>query len=83
MNTLAAIQSDPLGFLAAIEGPLVIDEVQRAPEIFLAIKSQVDRGRQPGRYLLTGSANVLLSPKLSDSFGTNLWALPISALWNL
>jgi predicted AAA+ superfamily ATPase len=45
----------------------MIDEVQRAPELFLAIKLMVDRQRTPGMYLLTGSANVMNLPKLADS----------------
>ena len=45
----------------------MIDEVQRAPELFLAIKLNVDRDRRPGKFLLTGSANVLNLPKLADS----------------
>ena len=46
---------------------MIIDEVQRVPEIFLAIKRDVDKHRIPARYLLTGSANPLLIPKLGDS----------------
>jgi predicted AAA+ superfamily ATPase len=45
----------------------ILDEVQRVPELFTALKSVVDRRRAPGRFLLTGSANVLLVPRLSDS----------------
>jgi len=58
---------DPAGFLQAHKGPLIVDEVQRVPGLFLALKSEVDRNRRPGRYLLTGSANVLSLPKMSDS----------------
>lgn len=65
--TLAAAQADPTGFIAALEGPVVLDEVQRAPELFMAIKAAVDRDRRPGRFLLTGSANVLVLPRLSGS----------------
>ncbi len=43
LTALAAARSDPEGFLAGLEGPVVIDEVQRAPELFLAIKAEVDR----------------------------------------
>lgn len=45
-----------------LEGPVTIDEVQRVPELFLAIKQAVDRDRRPGRFLLTGSANALFVP---------------------
>jgi uncharacterized protein len=64
---LAAARSDPQLFLQEIGTPVAIDEVQRAPGLFLAIKAAVDRNRIPGSYLLTGSANVLLLPKLSES----------------
>lgn len=79
-NTLAAITADPSHFIASLRAPAVIDEVQRAPELFLAIKEAIDRNRQPGRFLLTGSANVLLLPRLSDSLAgrmeiINLWPL--------
>ena len=46
---------------------LIIDEVQRAPQLILGIKKAVDEDRQPGRFLLTGSASLLVLPSLSDS----------------
>jgi uncharacterized protein len=64
---LAAAESDPEGFVAGLEGPAVIDEVQRAPGLALAIKSAVDKERTPGRFLLTGSANVMALPSVADS----------------
>ncbi|MBI4401527.1 MAG: ATP-binding protein [Nitrospirae bacterium] len=79
-GVLAAARHDPAGFLAGLGGPVVLDEVQRAPELFLAIKAQVDRDRQPGRYLLTGSANVVLLPLLSESLAGRMETL---ALWPL
>src|SRR5579863_6913103 len=76
--SLAAARSDPAAFLAGIEGPVAIDEVQRAPELFLAIKAEVDRHRVPGRFLLTGSANVLLIPQISESLAGRM---EILTLW--
>jgi len=64
---LSAIHDNPEGFLAGYDEPLIIDEIQRAPELFLALKAAVDKKRRAGRFLLTGSANVLLLPKLSES----------------
>ncbi|MEW5947299.1 MAG: ATP-binding protein [bacterium] len=64
---LAAAQADPVGFAADLPDKTVLDEVQRVPNLFLSLKSAVDRGRRPGRFILTGSANVLLVPQLSDS----------------
>jgi predicted AAA+ superfamily ATPase len=65
--TLAFAQSDPTGFVAALPDPVILDEVQRAPELLRTIKQAVDRDRRPGRFVLTGSANLLLLPKLGDS----------------
>ena len=60
-------KADPAGFVAELPEHVVLDEVQRAPQIFTALKIQIDRRRVPGRFILTGSANVLLTPKVSDS----------------
>ena len=60
-------QADPVGFVAGLPERAILDEVQRVPEIFAALKAEVDRHRLPGRFILTGSSNVLLVPTLSDS----------------
>lgn len=77
---LAAALADPFGFIAGFDGPVCLDEVQRAPEIFLAIKAAVDKQRTAGRFLLTGSANVLLLPKMADSLAGRM---EILELWPL
>jgi uncharacterized protein len=77
-TVLAAARNDPPGFLAGLDGPIVIDEIQKAPELFPAIKAEVDRNRRPGRFLLTGSANVLLLPRLSESLAGRM---EILSLW--
>lgn len=77
---LSAAQADPDGFLAGIQGPIIIDEVQRAPELLYAVKAEVDLNRRPGRFLLTGSANVLLTPQVSDALAGRVEFLP---LWPL
>lgn len=64
---LGAAASDPQGFIAAQDGPLFIDEIQKAPQLLPAIKLAVDRDRKAGRFLLTGSAQVLALPKVSES----------------
>jgi len=79
-HTLAAAKADPSGFIAALEGPVTLDEIQHAPELFPAIKVAVDRKRQPGRFLLTGSANVLLLPRLAESLAGRMQIL---TLWPL
>ena len=60
-------RADPAGFVADLPERVILDEIQRAPELFEAIKVAVDRQRAPGRFLLTGSTNVLLLPRLSES----------------
>lgn len=63
----SAARADPDGLVAALGRCTVIDEVQRAPELLLAIKSRVDRDRSPGQFLLTGSANLRRIPRVSDA----------------
>jgi hypothetical protein len=75
---ISAAKADPQGFVSGLSGPVVLDEVQRVPELFLAIKREIDRDREPGRFLLTGSADVLLLPKISESLAGRL---EIFTLW--
>ena len=65
-NLLRAAREDAAGFVAELPPRAVLDEVQRVPELFSALKLSIDRERRPGRFILTGSANVLLVPKLAD-----------------
>ncbi len=58
---------DPDGFIAGTPTPVVLDEVQRAPDLLRAIKLAVDRKRKPGQYLLTGSANLMTLKTVSES----------------
>ena len=74
---LAAAKENPPAFIRGFDGSVVLDEVQRAPEIFSAIKLVVDEDRRPGRFLLTGSANVLLLPKLSESLAGRMEIIPV------
>lgn len=65
--TRRAALDDPAGFIAGLSSPVLIDEVQRAPDLLLEIKKAVDRDTTPGRFLLTGSANVLSSRRALDA----------------
>jgi uncharacterized protein len=65
-TVLEAARSDPAGFVRGFDR-VTIDEVQRAPELLRAIKQSVDSDRRPGRFLLTGSANILTLPQVSES----------------
>jgi uncharacterized protein len=66
IQVLTAAKSDPVGFIRNL-GRATIDEIQRAPELMLAIKDSVDRDPTPGRFLITGSTNLLAMPTIGDS----------------
>ncbi|MET3758427.1 putative AAA+ superfamily ATPase [Rhizobium binae] len=65
-TTLDAARQDPVGFVRRLDRA-IIDEIQRAPELLLAIKESVDTDQRPGRFLLTGSANLMTLPRVADS----------------
>jgi predicted AAA+ superfamily ATPase len=65
-TVLAAARSDPTGLVRALDRT-TIDEVQRVPDLLRAIKKSVDDDRRAGRFLLTGSANILTLPQVSES----------------
>jgi predicted AAA+ superfamily ATPase len=65
-GVLAVAQQDPLGFVRKLDRA-IIDEVQRAPQLMLTLKLVIDQDRRPGRFLLTGSANLLALPQIADS----------------
>jgi hypothetical protein len=67
LGALAAARRDPEGFLGGLPRPLTIDEVQRVPELLLAVKREVDRRPGPGRFLLTGSAHIELRKGVSET----------------
>jgi predicted AAA+ superfamily ATPase len=73
-TALAAAQADPQGFVRGLD-IATIDEVQRVPELLLAIKKSVDETYRPGRFLLTGSANVMTLPKVADSLAGRIETL--------
>jgi predicted AAA+ superfamily ATPase len=74
-NYLQAASSDPAGFVAQLPANVTLDEVQRVPELLLAIKRVVDSDRRAGRFLLTGSANLLQRPRLADSLAGRMECL--------
>jgi hypothetical protein len=76
-GVLAAAKRDPNGFIAGLNTPVTLDEVQHVPELFPVIKVAIDRKREPGRFLLTGSANVMLLPKLSESLAGRMELLTL------
>lgn len=77
---LDAAQRNPKSFLSAYKDGVILDEVQRAPDLFRSLKAEVDKDRRPGRFLVTGSSNILLLPKLSESLAGRMEVVP---LWPL
>ena len=78
--TLLSAREDPVGMIRNLDRA-VIDEIQRAPQLLLAIKKSVDEDRRPGRFLLTGSANLMALPTVTDSLAgrmETLLLLPLS-----
>jgi hypothetical protein len=76
----AAAQTDPVGYIADLPPRVILDEIQRVPELFTTLKAAVDSRREPGRFILTGSANVLLVPKLADSLAGRMEILRLHPL---
>ncbi len=62
-----AATTDPVGFIDDLPARVILDEIQHVPQLFVTLKAAIDRDRRPGRFLLAGSTNVLLLPKLGDS----------------
>ena len=75
-----AARADPVGFVADLPERAVLDEVQRVPNLFAAMKLAIDRDRRPGRFVLTGSTNVLLVPALADSLAGRMQVLRLHPL---
>ncbi len=80
---LTAAQQNPTGFIQSLPEYVTLDEIQRVPELLLAIKAEVDRNRKPGRFLLTGSANLLLLPKVKESLAGRIEILNLMPLTEL
>ena len=75
-----AANADPAGFVARLPEHAILDEVQRVPSLFTALKQEIDRRRAPGRFLLTGSSQVLLVPALADSLAGRMEILRLHPL---
>lgn len=77
--TLLSAREDPIGMVRSLDRA-VIDEIQRAPQLLLAIKKSVDEDRRPGRFLLTGSANLMALPTVADSLAGRMETLQLLPL---
>jgi predicted AAA+ superfamily ATPase len=81
-TVLEAVRNDPSGFVRGLD-MAIVDEVQRAPELLRAIKKSVDADRRPGRFLLTGSANVLALPQVSESLAGRMEIITLVVRQNI
>lgn len=77
--TLLASRQDPVGLIRSLD-TAIIDEVQRAPQLLLAIKKTVDEDRRPGRFLLTGSTNLMTLPNVADSLAGRMETIALLPL---
>ena len=77
--TRLSASEDPVGMIRNLDRA-VIDEIQRAPQLLLAIKKSVDEDRRPGRFLLTGSANLMALPTVVDSLAGRMETLTLLPL---
>ena len=75
-----ATKEDPSGFVKGLPKKIILDEVQKAPNIFSALKKEIDNSRKEGRFILTGSANILRMSKLSDSLAGRIEVLRLHPL---
>lgn len=78
-TTLEAARTDPVAFVRGLD-LAIIDEVQRVPELMLAIKKAIDDDYRPGRFLLTGSANVMTLPRVADSLAGRMETIKLLPL---
>ncbi|OQX11405.1 MAG: ATPase [Thiothrix lacustris] len=77
--TYQSAKADPKGFILSLRTPVVIDEVQRVPEVFVAIKEQIDQDCTPGRFVLTGSSNLQGFKQVSDSLAGRIGIVDLYA----
>jgi len=81
----AAAEADPRGFLTGRPGMLAIDEVQRVPELLVALKAEVDADQRPGRFVITGSSQLSANRGVSETLAGRierfeLWPLAQSEI---
>ena len=77
---VSAAKIDPIGFVNSLPNKVILDEIQKAPYLFSALKTVIDNNKTSGRFILTGSANILHLPKLSDSLAGRMHILRLHPL---
>ena len=80
LGPLSQATADPQGFVRGLPAAAIIDEVQRVPELLLAVKASVDRSRATGRFLVTGSSDLRTLPALADSLAGRMITLELLPL---
>ncbi|MXX09879.1 MAG: AAA family ATPase, partial [Nitrospira sp. SB0667_bin_9] len=73
-------ETDPIGFVKDLPERVILDEVQKVPRLFSSIKLSVDRNRTPGRFILTGSVNVLQVRQITDSLAGRMQIIRLHPL---
>ena len=79
-TTFLSATNDPAGFIQSLKDAAIIDEIQRAPMLLQAIKRSVDENRKPGSFLITGSANVMVLPRVTESLAGRMETLALLPL---
>ena len=72
INAYLSAKNDPIGFINSLELPVILDEVQKVPEIFNVIKQKIDKNRKPNQFILTGSINLLKFSAVKESLAGRL-----------
>lgn len=80
ISQLEAATKDPHGFIKNLNYPVAIDEIQRVPDLLKAIKKSIDEDKSPGRFLLTGSANIFSYPRISESLAGRIDVIHLEGL---
>lgn len=80
LATLEAARGDPDGFVSRLGDAVALDEIQKVPDLMRALKKSIDKDRSPGRFLLTGSANLLALPAVSESLAGRVDVIHLEGL---
>jgi len=80
ITLLHLAKSDPVMFISSLKPPIIIDEIQKAPELLSAIKMAIDKDRKAGQFILTGSANILDFKNVSDTLAGRIALFELSPL---
>lgn len=83
ITILSLAKSDPVMFVSNLKTPIIIDEIQKAPELLSTIKMAIDNDRKAGQFILTGSANIMNFKSISDTLAGRVAIFELSTLSNI